>query len=47
LLSGGKSPDPKIFSDELFSATRLTVAPILIILGFTIDVIAIVLKPKD
>jgi len=46
LLSGGKAPNPKAFSNELFTTTRVTIAPILIILGFTIDVIALILKPK-
>ncbi|PIP53887.1 MAG: hypothetical protein COX07_08325 [Bacteroidetes bacterium CG23_combo_of_CG06-09_8_20_14_all_32_9] len=47
LMSGGKSPDPKIFSEELFTTTRITVAPVLVLLGFAIDVFALVLKPKE
>lgn len=46
LLSGGKAPNPKVFSTELFTTTRVTIAPILIILGFTIDIIALIIKPK-
>ncbi len=46
LLSGGKSPDPKVFSTDLFTTTRVTIAPILIIIGFTIEIIALIIKPK-
>lgn len=46
LLSGGKSPDPKVFSTELFTTTRVTIAPVLIILGFTVEIIALIIKPK-
>ena len=47
LMAGGKSPDPNVFSEELFSTTRITVAPILVLLGFAIDVVALTLKPKE
>jgi hypothetical protein len=47
LLSGGKAASPNEFSLELFSATRITVAPILILLGFAIEVVGLVLKPKE
>lgn len=47
LMTGGKSADPNVFSEELFSATRITVAPILVLLGFAIDVVALTLKPKE
>jgi len=47
LLSGGKSNDPNVFSDdEVYSTTRITIAPILIILGFIIEVVAIMKKDK-
>ena len=48
LLSGGKSNDPNVFSDnEVYSTTRITIAPILIILGFIIEVVAIMKKDKS
>jgi len=47
LMTGGKSSDPNVFSEELFSSTRITVAPILVLLGFAIDVVALTLKPKE
>lgn len=47
LMSGGKAANPNEFSQELFSTTRITVAPLLILLGFAVDVVALVLRPKD
>jgi len=48
LMAGGKSNDPKVFdTKEVYSTTRITVAPILIVLGFIIEVIAIMKKPKS
>lgn len=47
LMSGGKSADPKVFdTKEVYSTTRITIAPILIIAGFIIEIIAIMKKPK-
>ena len=48
LMAGGKSSDPKVFDPkEVYSTTRITVSPILIVLGFIIEVIAIMKKPKS
>ena len=48
VMSGGGSTDPKVFNgDQLFSAQRMTVAPLLILLGFAVEVFAIMLKPKQ
>jgi hypothetical protein len=42
LMSGGKSPDPTVFDDkEVYSARRITWAPILIIAGLATEVYAI------
>lgn len=47
LMSGGKNPDPNQFDTDLvYSTTRITIAPILIILGFVIEIFAIFKKPK-
>lgn len=47
LLSGGRSADPKIFdAKEVYSTTRITIAPILIVLGLLVEVYAIFKKPK-
>ena len=46
LMSGGGSGDPKIFSEEIFSFRRITLAPIVVMLGFIIEIYAILKKPK-
>lgn len=47
LMAGGKSDDPTKFNDnEIYSTTRITIAPILIMAGFVIEIFAIMKKPK-
>jgi len=47
LLSGGKSDDPSVFNPkEVYSTTRITIAPILILAGLVIEIFAIFRKPK-
>ena len=47
LMAGGKSDDPNVFNDdEVYSTTRITIAPILIIAGFVIEIFAIMKKSK-
>ena len=47
LMAGGKNTDPKVFDPkEVYSPMRITVAPFLIILGFVIEVVAIMKRPK-
>jgi len=47
LMSGGASTDPAVFNkDEVYSITRITIAPILILLGLVIEIYAIFKKPK-
>ena len=47
LMAGGGSDDPSKFSEEIFSTRRITVAPILILTGFIIEIFAILKKSKD
>jgi hypothetical protein len=48
LMSGGKSANPHEFHyDEIYSIRRITVAPIVILLGFLVEAYAIMKKPKD
>ena len=48
LMAGGKSPDPHKFNyDEIYSFRRITLAPIVVLAGFVIEVFAIMKKPKD
>jgi hypothetical protein len=47
LMAGGKSNDPAVFNPkEVYSTTRITVAPILILAGIVIEIFAIFRKPK-
>lgn len=46
LMQGGGSEDPSNFNEELFSFQRITLAPIIIITGFIINVFAILYSPK-
>jgi hypothetical protein len=47
LMVGGGSDDPNVFSDRIFNFQRLTLAPILILAGFVVEIIAIMKKSKD
>jgi len=47
LMIGGGSENPNVFSDKIYDFQRLTLAPILLIIGFVIEVFAIMVKPKD
>lgn len=48
LMAGGKSPDPHQFNyDEIYSFRRITLAPIIMMIGFGIEVYAIMKKPAD
>ena len=47
LMSGGGSEDPTQFSDEMYNTTRRTIAPILIVVGFIIEIFAIMYKEKE
>ncbi|MBR1549996.1 MAG: DUF3098 domain-containing protein [Bacteroidales bacterium] len=46
LLSGGGSDDPNTFNPAMFDTRRLVVAPILIVLGFVVEIVAIMYKGK-
>lgn len=47
LLAGGGSDDPNVFSNEMFNTRRMFVAPITILLGFVVEILAIMHKPFD
>lgn len=47
LMAGGGSDDPNVFSNAVFSVQRIRVAPTLILIGFGIQIYAILLKPKS
>ena len=47
LLSGGGSDDPQVFNYAMFDARRLVAAPIVIIAGIVVEIIAIMGRFKD
>jgi Protein of unknown function (DUF3098) len=47
LMAGGKSKDPNVFDPkEVYSFTRITIAPILILGGLALEIFAIFRKDK-
>jgi hypothetical protein len=47
LMAGGKTEDPNIFNEaEVYSTTRITIAPLLIVAGLIIEIYAIMKKGK-
>jgi hypothetical protein len=47
LMAGGKSSDPNQFhSEQVYSTTRITIAPVLILAGLGLEIFAIFRKPK-
>ncbi len=46
LMIGGDSKDPNVFSYDIFNFQRLTLAPILVLAGYVVEIYAIMKKPK-
>lgn len=47
LIAGGKSADPTKFNyEEIYSFRRITLAPLLMLAGFGIEVYAIMKRPR-
>ncbi|NRA94381.1 MAG: DUF3098 domain-containing protein [Psychroserpens sp.] len=46
LMAGGGSDDPNVFDPSIFSWRRIRLAPTLILIGFGIQVYAILLDPN-
>jgi hypothetical protein len=48
LMAGGRSEDPNVFNvDEVYGTRRITIAPILILAGLVIEIVAIFRQPKN
>ena len=47
LMIGGGSKDPQVFNEAMFNFRRLTLAPLVILCGIVIIVVAIMKRPKD
>ena len=47
LMAGGRSEDPNVFNkDEVYGFRRITVAPVIILAGLVIEIVAIFRRPK-
>ncbi len=48
LMSGGATSDPNIFpKEEIYSFRRITLAPIVVMIGFGIELFAILKRPNN
>ncbi|QED38245.1 DUF3098 domain-containing protein [Antarcticibacterium arcticum] len=48
LMAGGGSDDPNVFNEEIYNFRRIRLAPALVLIGFGIQVYAILVNPtKD
>lgn len=48
LMAGGGSDDPNQFNTEaIYSPRRITIAPIVVLLGFVIEIYAVFRKPAS
>jgi len=47
LLSGGGSKDPQVFNYAMFDARRLVAAPLVIVAGIVVEIVAIMGRFKD
>lgn len=47
LLSGGGSKDPAVFNYDMFDARRLVAAPIVIVAGIVLEIVAIMGRFKE
>ena len=47
LMAGGGSDDPKVFNPDIFSFRRITLAPVILLIGFLFEIYAIMKKPKE
>ena len=45
-MMGGGSDNPEVFNYDMFAARRLVIAPLTILVGIVLVVVAIMKKPK-
>jgi uncharacterized membrane protein len=46
LMIGGGSDDPNVFNPAIFDAQRITIAPMVCLLGFVVVIAGIMRRPK-
>ncbi len=45
LMAGGGSDDPNVFNPEIYNFRRIRLAPTIVLIGFGIEIYAILLNP--
>lgn len=46
LMAGGGSDDPEVFNEAIYNFQRIRLAPTLVLIGFAIEVYAILANPN-
>ncbi|MBT8267758.1 MAG: DUF3098 domain-containing protein [Bacteroidia bacterium] len=46
LMAGGGSDDPNVFDPEIFNFRRIRLAPTIVLIGFALQVYAILIDPE-
>jgi len=46
LMAGGGSDDPAVFNEDIYNFRRIRLAPTLVLIGFAIEIFAILVNPK-
>ena len=46
LMAGGGSEDPNVFNEDIYNFRRIRLAPTLVIIGFIVEIYAILANPK-
>lgn len=46
LMVGGGSNDPNVFSEDIFSSSRIVIGPLMAFLGFVGIAVGIIVKPR-
>lgn len=46
LMIGGGSDDPNVFNPAIFDTQRITIAPMVCLLGFVVVIVGIMRRPK-
>ena len=47
LMTGGGSSDPQVFNYAMFDFRRLVLAPVAIVAGIVVIIVAIIRRPKE
>ena len=47
LMIGGGNENPNVFNPAIFDAQRITIAPMVCLLGFIVIIVAIMWRPKE